>query len=194
MNKSGSNLDQQKGFTLIEVLISSAIFVMVLSTVMLVFSLSGNLQSKNKAVKEASINARYAVEAISRQVRLAQEFTIRDSGDRVSIITIIDNQKIKKEYFFDQNSATIQLSDGVKNYNLTDPSLIKVQRLNNQPFFSGLDSRGTTDFQPYLNIQFAIESNLGKRKTDKFVQTIATRAAARTYAGFNQTIPIELNK
>lgn len=194
MIKSGSNFCRQKGFTLIEVLISSTIFVIVLSTVMLIFSLNGNLQNKNKAIKEASINARYAIEAISREVRLAQQFSIKDSGDRVSIITIINNQKIKKEYFFDQENGAIKLYNGDNNYNLTDPDLIKVKRSGSLPIFSGFDSQGTTDFQPYLNIQFVIESNLGKKKTDKFVQSIATKVAARTYSGFNQTIPIELNK
>lgn len=186
-------INHNQGFTLIEVLVSSSIFVIVMSTIMIIFSVNSSLRNKVAAIRETSINARYAIEAIAREVRLANSFYISNSGNNLEIVNFIDGQPITRTYYFVPIEKVIKVNIAGNINNLTNPSLVSINTFGSDGIFSGVDSKNTitSNFQPYLDIKFKVESNLGTKKIDKFIQTIGTRITTRNYPGFSQSIPIE---
>ncbi|MCL5795076.1 MAG: prepilin-type N-terminal cleavage/methylation domain-containing protein [Patescibacteria group bacterium] len=59
------------GYTLMEVLIAVSIFAMVLGMVVAIFTTNSRIQAKTQAVRETSQTLRYIMEAIGREVQLA---------------------------------------------------------------------------------------------------------------------------
>ncbi|MGB0757705.1 MAG: PilW family protein [Patescibacteria group bacterium] len=61
-----------KGFTLVEVLVASAIFVTTTVLVADIFVRTNDTQRKTQAIQETATDARFAFEAVSREARLGE--------------------------------------------------------------------------------------------------------------------------
>lgn len=158
---------QKNGFTLIEILIASAIFVSIISIVLAVLGFSVNLQSRNSAIREASQTARFIIEAISRDVRLADSYSIPNNHE-----IIIEKNGESYSYNYNESDNTIYFNNLVR----LNPDTVEISNVN----FSGIDD--TYDYiQSYLQIKMTFKSKLGKRSLDTKTQTIETSVATRAY-------------
>jgi prepilin-type N-terminal cleavage/methylation domain-containing protein len=159
----------KNGFTLIEILIASAIFVSIISIVLAVLGFSVNLQSRNSAIREASQTARFIIEAISRDVRLADSYYIDSNYPKVTI------EKNGLSYSYSYEDKTIFYNEGIIHEPL-NPQDVKITNVS----FTGIDD-SNKKVQSYLQIKMTFQSNLGKRDLDKKSQTIETTVATRAY-------------
>jgi len=161
------NKNNKNGFTLIEILIASALFVSIISIVLAVLGFSVNLQSRNSAIREASQTARFIIEAISRDVRLADSYSIPNNYE---IIIFKDGESYS--YNYNEADKTIYYN----NLTRLNPDTVEIIGVN----FSGVDD--TNDFiQSYLQIKMTFRSILGNRSLDTKSQTIETSVATRAY-------------
>lgn len=185
------------GYSLIEVLIASGIFATVMVMVFATFSVNSNIRNQSQAIRDASISGRYAMEAIAREFRLANSYTLNSSDD-ITINTYDENgDKISRRYFVDEcNGAnanqTICVQVGSNTAQpLTSADINVASAGANESIFDDYNSGATPTMQPILHIEFTINSNLGKKLTDKFTQTLETSVTGRSYSGFNSSIPVE---
>lgn len=73
LNKQ-SNINNQKGFTLIEVLVASAVFTIVMLAALGSLLISSNYAKKAKALRAAMDNVNYAMESMSRSLRTGSHY------------------------------------------------------------------------------------------------------------------------
>lgn len=175
-----NTIQKNKGFTLIETLVATSIFVVMITVVVVTFGFSSSLQNKNLAISEASQNVRFIIEAIARDIRLADSFTIGADGKSIQLIK--NNQEI--EYFL-SDDGNIYYSDGFDiDYplNSADVSIKELQ-------FSGIDD-SIKQSQSYLGIKIDFVANSSSiKKTETSEQTIETTVATRAYnKGFDEKV------
>lgn len=187
-------------YTLIEVLIASGIFAVLMTMVMGSISINSNLRNQSKTIRKASINARYAIESISRDFRLASNYDISTISDNDSVTIYsydengVENAKI---YSVDKcpadninTSICVQLNDGDKEpLTSSDINITKVS--DQQSIFDDGGSFLAGDIQPFLEIKFQVQAKLGKKITDVFNQTMETTVASRSFPGYNSSISPE---
>lgn len=65
------NRQKNQGFTLIETVVSLAVFGVIIVAVLSTFVSGLNIQRKNLALQEAQNDLRYALEAMSREIRMS---------------------------------------------------------------------------------------------------------------------------
>jgi prepilin-type N-terminal cleavage/methylation domain-containing protein len=132
IHKHNSNCNKQKGFTLIELLVAIAIFVVAITSASAIFIAVIRSQQKSNIQRQTSQDARYAMETITREVRMA---TGSDTEPAIStgefgqtlIIVNIDSvgDKYVKYFWLDGDKIVIKI---IKN------SVIQVIK---QPITSG---------------------------------------------------------
>lgn len=185
------------GYSLIEVLIASGIFTAVMVLVFTTFSVNSSLRNQTKAIRDASVSGRYAMEAIARDFRLADSYSIL--GDNITINSYDqDGNKIIHEYYLGQclpsPNTNIALCTKIDNGSAQALTSADINILNinaSESIFNDRNSGSTDTMQPILEIKFKVVANLGKKQTDKFTQTLETAVAGRAYHGFNRSIPVE---
>lgn len=110
MWRKNRKLNKNKhGFTLIEILISSAILFLIITGVV-VFSIQTiEAHTKSRAMQNAIENARFAIEGLSKRIRTSHNVSkISDQK-----IKIVDNvSPIEYTYNFDGSELTVQEDSG----------------------------------------------------------------------------------
>lgn len=168
------------GFTLIETLIATVIFVVIIATAIGIFGFGSSLQNKNLAIREASQNVRFIIEAIARDVRLADSFSIEDDNT-----IIIEKNGLTSQYHLNTDNKSIIYTDNLDDFEIEN-------RLNSEDvnitslLFDGIDNK-TQDTQSYLNIIIDFEADIGKNQKnietakEKIETTVSTRAYNKGY-------------
>lgn len=198
INSQHNSEKHQQAYTLIEILIAAALFAVIIGSVLFSFSNNSQTRNKIKTIRETSINARYAIEAIARELRLAASFKIV-SGNDIIINSYDENgglttrEYIVKEYSpaNNNNAIFVCLNNTANCQPLTNPS-INISSINGQPIFNDQGSNSLiSNIQPFVEINLSVNSKIGKKITDQFTQSLSTRVATRIYPGFNQFILVE---
>lgn len=101
MKKSTKIQQSQKGFSLIEVLVSIAIFSVIVGGILLFSVRTIEVHTKTQAMQNALENARFTIEKLNKKVRTSKEI----NGDD-GIVTNIT--KSKEIFFVDNVDATKQ--------------------------------------------------------------------------------------
>lgn len=162
-NKSGA------GFTLIEVLISALIFVVVISVAMGVFVTNSTVTDKSKAIRDLSQSARYAFEAIGREVKDCKSLEINTNSD----FTIIARDGIEKRYYLYQREIYVE-EDGQR-INLFPDKFVVTNFL--------VDNKTEELENPLLTIELGVEYDVGNsgKSVEKYNQEYETSFTNRHY-------------
>lgn len=178
-----------QGFTLIEMLVTMGIFVLVFGIVTGLIVDTIKMQNRARVMRMLQEEARYALEEITREGRLAQDtppFEISTTGLQVTFHTRQGEVKLVKV-----EGDTFKISrDGINWENLTSS---KVQILPDEGniFQSGINTFGNSDNDLinnyrayyYLTIRFKIQPN--PTKVPAYCKDISavfrTSIAARNY-------------
>lgn len=169
----------QKGYTLIEVIIAAAIFAMLITITMVTFGSNSNLQARAEIIQAASQNAKYISEAIARDIRLADEVKLNDcitsnsqeqctevdityGNDTISYRFSINNEDMRQIEYQDKNT------DGFVKLNADNISVKDMYFIDKLP-------------EVGIHISFSTE---GVKSTEQFDQTIDTSVTTRNYPNF----------
>jgi len=158
----------KKGFTLIEVLVAVAIFVSVMVVAGSAFVSAIQAQRYNLAYQELLDQTSYAMEHMSRTIRMAKKATADvcglGEGDNYNIsssnsIQFIDQYGDCAEFFWDKNTNELKKRAGTQTTPLTSPSL-RVDNFN--------VSLGTSLNQPIVTIVLEVT---GAEDTNILIET-----------------------
>lgn len=176
----------QKGFTLIEAVVATSVFAFVISAVLGVYISVTQLDSKTRAQRAVTQNARYVMEYLAKEIRNGQiDFDSYPSGNTSGVDQdlYIINQAGEAEHFY-LNGNNIVLSKIAGTTNLNSSSIIVTR-------FKTLVSPSTTPFtvsatptvneQPRVTIILEMASNYGNRANDQASISIQTTFAVRNY-------------
>ena len=95
-----------KGFTLIELIIAMTIFVIVISLILTLFMMGIRAQRKVIAIQNVQDNARYLLGFIAKEIRMS---TINSVTTTTLDIIRPDGESVS--YFFDDSEAEIERTD-----------------------------------------------------------------------------------
>lgn len=179
IKKTGKNrfLRAQKGFTLIEILVAAAIFAMVVTVSMVTFGANSALQSRSDAVRAASENAKFIVEAIARDIRLADDASVSTSNNT---ITARQGNDIIIYSYSSPNIRYTEKISGVTTINNVplNSSNISVDSLS----FSNVAPAGSTT--PLIKISMKFTAKIGSKAVETQSETIETTVSTRNYPSF----------
>ena len=109
---------KEKGFTLVELLVSAAIFSILILSATGIFVKIMNVQKKAFAIQEVQDNISYTMEMISKEIRMMSEIDESTKGQEVStlvfkntkeediVYSLIDGQLMRKEGIEDSQAIT----------------------------------------------------------------------------------------
>lgn len=161
---------KSSGFTLIELLIASSILVVVFTTGLSLFSGLMNSYWQMQANLQTTQEGRAVMEAISREARLAEDFTI-ESSSQLSLTT---QDGEKKTYYLDGGVIYLK-KEGGKAQPLTSP-LVSVSNFDLKGSDFSLSSQ-----QPWLQIEFTLQYQGEKGERFGSRQTFRTAITSRRY-------------
>lgn len=142
---------RNEGFTLVEVLVASFITVLVIAAAIGVFVSTVSGERKVAQLKTAEDNARYAMETMSRDIRMAREISLAASGECTSTLTFNNSNNETQRYYLsgEQRLREIITSEDKP---VTSPK-VNVSEL----IFCVNDFAGV-DVQPRVSIVITVES------------------------------------
>lgn len=167
------NENYKKGFTLIEVLIASLIFVVVITVATSVFVVNSTVGDKSRTIRELSQSARYGLESIAREARNSE--TMEKVGEELRIKSKVGTEK---SYTLDGDKIKVSTdgSDPIdlfpENVTVEKWSVVNIAEVNN-PY-------------PLIQIEMQLSYNLGTgKKSESYTQTYRTAVTNRSYPAIN---------
>ncbi len=180
----------KKGFTLVELLVAVAVFsvVMVVATSALLNVINAN--KKAQAIKTAIDNVNFALESISKDMRMGTGYTcLNDSGDATTCSSTgdvgvryksnvqSDGQDQYISYLY--NAAANKIQKGIANSSSVTPAFVDIT--SSDVDITDMKFYVLTDGQPYVVITLSGEAGVQDQIKTKFdLQTsIAQRLRIR---------------
>ncbi|MDB5265242.1 MAG: putative Type pilus pilin [Parcubacteria group bacterium] len=177
----------RRGFSLLELIVSVAIFSMVMLAVTSAYLTLIALDRETRATNDLSTNLSFAMESMSRAIRTGTNYLCLSGGDgsTCSRFSFTDNQGQAVVYFLKTTDGTVArcVGSGACNDNtaisLTDPR-IKFDATSglrfavhgagstadqDQPYVT-IALRGTMVASPTRSISFAIQTGVSQRTLD----------------------------
>jgi prepilin-type N-terminal cleavage/methylation domain-containing protein len=194
----------RRGFTLIEVLVASAIFVVSIGIAIATFSSSSVIQMQNQTLREVTRTGMYVMESVDRDIRLANgwpaydddeakpQFTVSSDGNDVTMYYHNDGTMSWSRYRYEEDSdtgrGTIYYSTDLypTESDLLEKS-VSIAPVEGEVSIFELDPYDSaTVVQPNLGIAFII-SNLPseQRKAQQASETLQSTITTRSYPGFD---------
>lgn len=165
---------QSMGFTLIEVLVASLIFVVVISVAIGVFVSAVTVQSKTDAIQKLSQSARYAIESISREAKSSKSITVIDGGANGEDQLVIE-PRVGETKTYSKSSGKLVLDE-------TGTSLLPSEIIVLD--WKVTDKSETlTESYPLVQIKLTLQYNTSANnsKIESYTQTYQTSFTNRNY-------------
>lgn len=176
------NIKYQKGFTLIEAIVATAVFAVVVSSVLGVYISVIQLDRKSRAQRAVAENARFIMDFFAKEVRngvinySSPGWVISSHND-----LYIQNQANIVEHF-SLNGNDIVFTKGASSTNLNS-SGVKVTSLAFYvaPAGEPYTTTKTYNEQPHVTVVMKLVSNYGARATDLITMNLQDTYTIRSY-------------
>jgi prepilin-type N-terminal cleavage/methylation domain-containing protein len=155
-----------KGFTLVEILVAVVIVVIIIGAAIGVFASVSRSKQKIALLKEVEDNARYAMECMSRDIRMASEL---GAGESMTCDSELDFAGDKR--YLLQND-TIKIRRVPPDYEPLTSSEVKVTDLQFCVFDKNADG---DDIHPSVTILMAVESAKDSSIKLRIQTTVSTK-------------------
>lgn len=161
--------NQKSGFTLIELMVATSIFMMIMLMAMGSIVVSGNASKRTQKLRYAMDNVNFALESMTRSIRMGTNYVETGNG---GISFVLEEQKI--EYFLgtenqDYNSLYRRIDDG-------EPVKIVSSDVNVERLDFEIKGNGENDGSPSVYILMKGTVNIkGEENTSFAVQTMASQ-------------------
>jgi len=190
--------EYQRGFTLVEILVATFIFSIVVVMAISIFGLSSNVQISTEMMRSAGQGSRYAVEQISRDIRMngnnnTISFCLSDfdstcstttiESDYLKIVSVTNSVITTKLYgLIPPDKTVLGIQTNGESWNKLSPDGFKVTKIiGSQYLFSGKPT-GFSAVQPFVSIRFSL-TNVGivNKKSEEVTESIRTTVTSRNY-------------
>lgn len=172
-----------KGFTLIEAVVATAVFAFVIVSVLGVYLATLQLDSRTRAQRAVTQNARFIMEYLAKEVRNGRVDYGAYSGGNASNINelFIRNQLDESERIFISNQNLI-LAKGGDSTNLNS-SEVKVSDVKFivSPLVEPYTPAKNANVQPHVTVIMKLSANLGNRQQDQSAINLQSTFSTRYY-------------
>jgi type II secretory pathway pseudopilin PulG len=182
---------KQRGFTIIEAVVATAVFAFVVSSVIGVFVAALQIDRKTRAQRAVVQNARYIMEYIAKEIRNGQiyypNYSTQTAADDIDELHILNQAgDIEAFQLVGNNCATavcnIVLSKGSSFTNLNgDDVRVTKAEFRAYPDTDPFTAAKTTNIQPYVTVILELTSNIGARTQDQAVINVQSTFTERYY-------------
>jgi prepilin-type N-terminal cleavage/methylation domain-containing protein len=183
-------VNNKKGFTMVEMLISMAIFVTALTAISAIFAFANKSQRTTKAVSDVQADARFAMEVMAQQVRRGSiDYDSTEYGGSISsnpqdVLVLRDSSN--NQVWFRRNTSgsqgVVQMSeDGSTWVDLTPPDIsVDILKFYLSPSTNPFIASPATNTQPKVTITM-VTSSLSTRVETLLPTYLQTTIASRQY-------------
>lgn len=183
MNKQPTiKIKSLNGFSLIEVLVATFIFTIVIFMAMIIFSDSVGLKNRSQSFEDVQESAYYPIELISRDLREANDFETGNLSQCPSGIIIdrtLQNGTTEKLcYFLNDKAIAIKKYQGSSWSTAQNLSSSKVEFAELR--FIGDTASNDQNNQPNVIIQAKVKTIEGERKNEVVELNIQTAVTLRS--------------
>lgn len=182
MNRSSTN---QKGFTLIEAIVSTTVFAFLVSSVLGVYIATTRLDARTRAQRAVTQNARYILEYMAKEVRNGTiSYTSYPSNTTVgrTDLYVTNQEGFLERIYYDgtQNIVLDKSGVGTTNLNSTGVRVTRAEFLVS-PTVDPLTPAKLSNLQPTVTVILNISANYGGRPEDIVNLPLQTTFTARNY-------------
>jgi prepilin-type N-terminal cleavage/methylation domain-containing protein len=161
-----------KGFTLVEILVASFIALLVIAAAIGVFVSTVSGEKKVAQLKTVEDNARYAMETMSREIRMAHEISSTMSGECTSTLTFENSEGEVQEYYL---SALPGGGQQLRKFVSSDDEPITSPEVNVGELIFCVNDFDALGIQPRASINITLESVDDSSSTISLQTTVSIR-------------------
>ncbi|OGE80370.1 MAG: hypothetical protein A2826_02850 [Candidatus Doudnabacteria bacterium RIFCSPHIGHO2_01_FULL_43_23] len=173
----------KKGFTLVEALVSTAVFAVALSSIIGSFLAVLRISAKSKAIRVVEQDARFVSELLVREIRNGSLSYSAYSGGTIASPTqtlhLVGSEGVAESIFL--SGTSIALTKGGTTSNITSNKVL----VSNMNFYIAPSTNpfcvGCPDVQPRITFTFTLTSNINTRPTDQAKTVIQSTVSSRSY-------------
>jgi type II secretory pathway pseudopilin PulG len=193
---SRNNQHLTKGFTLIEAIVATALFAMVVSAIIGVYLSTIQLDRKVRAQRLVNQNARFIIDFLGKEIRNGTiDYSAFTPTDNCSVAGAcidlhIKNQANEAEHFYASHSNCsssnpcdlVLVKNGGTATNL-NPAAVKVTKLKFfvQPLGDPFTTARTYNTQPHVTVALELTATTGANVSDKSTINLQSTFTSRIY-------------
>lgn len=176
-------LNFQKGFTLIEAVVATALFAFVVSSTLGVYLSTIQLDRKTRAQRAVAQNARFILEYLVKEVRNGQiDYSRANNCVNSSTVVCVINQAAEAEKISYDGSANLVLTKNGSSTNLNSAAgKVASCKFYLQPAGDPFTAAKTYSEQPRVTMTMGLISNYGSGPTDHATLNLETTFSPRYY-------------
>jgi prepilin-type N-terminal cleavage/methylation domain-containing protein len=171
----------EKGFTLIEAIVATAVFAFVLSSIIGVYISVIKLDRKTRSQRAVTQNARFILDFLAKEVSNGRIYYAGYPGGVANSTLSVQNQSNETEYFFiSGTNIVMQKGSSTTNLNSTGVRVTKLQFLVS-PTQDPYTSARLANIQPHATVVLELTSNYGSNPGDVVKLDLQTTLSSRAY-------------
>lgn len=179
MKNKNAKRKSKRGFTLIEVLIASSIFAVIVIFAISTFSLNMKGQKQEKLSGNIIQSGQFIIENITREIRMAKEIK-EITQDSFTIVSPKGENTETKKYYKNGSNLALKINNGSAQNFLPPPMELGSVK------FEGVTTAaaGSSQLkQPYLEIELIIQNKnyASKPETERNRQVFRTSVVLRNF-------------
>lgn len=155
------NHNEEKGLTMIELIVSIGIFGLVIGMTVGIFVLALSSQRRIIALRNTEDNVRFTVEAMAREIKTGKNFT--GNSSTVSFT----NAKGETVVYRLNGQAVEKSSDGGVSYSVVTGTEVTVNYLN----FYFMHQAPEEGLEPRITVTIGVTSSVGNQTANLKIQT-----------------------
>ncbi|HTL39636.1 MAG TPA: prepilin-type N-terminal cleavage/methylation domain-containing protein [Methylomirabilota bacterium] len=171
------------GFTLIEAIVATAVFAIVVSSIIGVYLSTFQLDRKTRAQRAVSDNARFIMEFLGKEVRNGTiDYTGANSCVNSDTVLCVVNQALEPEKFSYDGTANLVLTKSPNFSNLNSGG-IKITAIHFfvSPAGDPYTAAKTYNEQPYVTVALTLSSNYGNKTGETATLNLESTYVTRSY-------------
>jgi prepilin-type N-terminal cleavage/methylation domain-containing protein len=166
--------NQKSGFTLIELMVATSIFMMIMLMAMGSIVVSGNASKRTQKLRYAMDNVNFALESMTRSIRMGTNYEETSKGISFLLDSELDGESQKIEYFLGTEgngyNSLYRSVDGGPAVKIVS-SDVNVEKLD-----FNIKGNGENDGSPSVYILMKGTVNIkGQENTSFAIQTMASQ-------------------
>jgi len=172
---------KQKGFTLIEAVVATAVFAFVVSSIIGVYMSTIQLDRKTRSQRAVAQNARFIMEYLAKEVRNGSIYYSYYPGGVANSTLALTNQANQAEYFY-LSGTDLKIEKGGATTNLNSDS-VRVTKLlfRVSPAQDPYTTAKTFNEQPKVTVIMELTSDYGGAGIETSVLNLQSTFATRNY-------------
>ncbi len=171
--------NQKSGFTLIELMVATSIFMMIMLMAMGSIVVSGNASKRTQKLRYAMDNVNFALESMTRSIRMGTNYEETSKGISFLLDSELDGESQKIEYFLGTEgngyNSLYRSVDGGPEVKIVSSDvnvekldfIIKGNRENDGSPSVYILMKGTVNIKGQENTSFAIQTMASQRNIEE---------------------------